>query len=178
MSDKYFTSQALNKLMILFIIKKSNQQFTNLELAGLFLNNRLLNYFVFQNCISELTDDGLITETIESDATFFKLTEKGEEMLPYIINTIPAGLQTLMISILSTAGKAKKDSASCYADYYLDGVNNYTVQCKFSGDNFTIMDLKVSASTEKFSKEICKNWTKYTNEIYMEIMESLLKERE
>ena len=178
MSDKYFNSQALNKLMILFIIKKSNQQFSNLELAGLFLNNRLLNYFVFQNCIAELSDDGMIAETAESDATFFTLTEKGEELLPFIITSIPAGLQTLMISILSTAGKVKKDSASCYADYYLDSSNNYTVQCKFSGDNFTIMDLKVSAAAEKFSKEITRNWSKYTNEIYMEIMESLLKERE
>jgi hypothetical protein len=175
--DKFFNSQALNKLLILFVIKKSNRQFTSLELAGMFMDNRLMNYFIFQNCITELIDDGLIEIVTEADKSYFALSAKADELLPFIITSIPIGLQTLLVSILETAGKIKHDLSAVTADYFLEGMNNYAVECKFSGDGYDIMGLKISSASEKFAKEICRNWLKHTNEIYMEIMESLMKER-
>lgn len=51
---------AQNKLLLLYIIDKSNSSLTNNELTELVLKNNYMNYFLVQQYLSELIESGFI----------------------------------------------------------------------------------------------------------------------
>ncbi|MGI6668867.1 MAG: DUF4364 family protein [Acetivibrionales bacterium] len=49
-----------NKLIILYIIKRLDMPVSNPHITRLILENRLMNYFMFQQCFNELHESGLV----------------------------------------------------------------------------------------------------------------------
>ncbi|MGE5613342.1 MAG: DUF4364 family protein [Bacillota bacterium] len=49
-----------NKLIIMYLLKKLDMPVSNAHITRLVLENRLMNYFMFQQCFNELCESGLV----------------------------------------------------------------------------------------------------------------------
>ncbi len=175
LSDTQLTE---NKLILLYIIDKINIPISNLQLMKIILDNKLMNYFIFQQFLKELCDSHLliINETVVSSSTYL-LTKAGKQTLEFFHNRIPLGLKSRLDSYMSSARKKIRNELCISADFIPENEQEYFVICKAKEDDFNLIDLKISVGTRNDANTICNNWKQHSEKIYIEIIESLLKNR-
>ena len=79
---------AENKLLLLFVLKLLKEPISNSQLTEIILENNLINYFTFQQYISELENSKFIKYKQKNDKQLIYLTEQGENVLSFFENRI------------------------------------------------------------------------------------------
>ena len=72
---------AENKLIVLYIIEKVNYPISNTQLSEIVLENNLMNYFVFQQYLTELISSKFILEKSEDNKPLLLISDKGSRVL-------------------------------------------------------------------------------------------------
>ncbi|ABN51406.1 MAG TPA: DUF4364 domain-containing protein [Hungateiclostridium thermocellum] len=168
---------AENKLILLYIIDKVNIPISNLQITKIILENKFMNYFMLQQLLNELcTSNYLLYKNIDNKA-FYTITPLGKQTLSYFTGHIPQGIKSLIDNSISNIRNNIRNETFISAEYTLSGENEFTVSCQVREDNFNLIDLKVTVGTKNDARRICENWKKHSQEIYSEIIESLIKDR-
>jgi predicted transcriptional regulator len=169
---------AEKKLILLYVIDKLNMPVSNLQITKIVLENRFMNYFFFQQFLTELCEEGhLIPENVD-EKTFYTISQKGRDTLNYFLNRIPLGVKKRIDETISSIRKNIKNETLITADFIPESEKEFIVSCKVNEDNFALIDLKISVGTKSDARLICSNWKKHSQEIYSEIVKSLIKNRE
>jgi predicted transcriptional regulator len=169
---------AENKLILLHIIDKIGIPVSNSHITGLILENKFMNYFYLQEILNELCDNNFLTCNAVEDKTFYTITENGKKTLSYFINLIPTGIKGRIDNSIPEMKKNIKNETLITADFTPESENEYIVNCKVKEDNFTLIDLNLTVGTKNDARAICENWKKYSQAIYSEIIENLIKKRD
>jgi len=169
---------AQSKLILLYTIEKTGIPVSNLQITRLMLENRVMNYFLLQQFLGELCDSGFLTKSSEGGKTFYAITQSGKQTLEYFSNIIPEGIKNTINNAVNSTKKIIKNETQITADFIPESENEYVVSLKVREDNFLLIDLKVTVGTKNDARAICKSWGKYAHEIYPEIIQSLLKNRD
>lgn len=171
-----------NKLIIMYMIDRLNMPVSNSQITGLVLETRLMNYFMFQQCFNELHGGKLIefhkAAANQDNPDGFKLTRSGKNTLQYFLNLVPPGIKKQMDNMLPDARKEFLAETLITADFLPESENKFTVMCKMNEKGFTLMELKATVGTKKDARAVCDNWKNHSPEIYAEIIQSLIKDRE
>lgn len=168
---------AENKLILLYIINKVNIPISNLQITKIILENKFMNYFMLQQLLDELCSNSyLLFENVDNKA-FYTITPSGKQTLSYFTNHIPGGIKNLIDNSITNIRNNIRNETFISADYIPGRENEFTVSCQVREDNFALIDLKVTVGTKNDARRICENWKKYPQEIYSEIIESLIKDR-
>ncbi len=166
-----------NKLIIMYILKKLGIPSGNSHITRLVLETRLMNYFMFQQCLNELSESGLVGTSGEAAARSYILTDAGSKTLQYFLNLIPEGIKKQLDNQTTTVRKDIREESLITADFVPEGENQFTVICKIGEVNFPLIELRTAVGTKKDARCICDNWKNHSSEIYAEIIESLTKQR-
>ena len=83
----------LYKLMILYMLEKSEFPLTNAQISGFILDKGYTTYFHLQQAISELTDSDLIKVKTVRNSTYFRITPQGKQTLSYFEDQISDGIK-------------------------------------------------------------------------------------
>lgn len=169
---------AENKLILLYIIDKIKKPISNLQITKVILESKFMNYFLLQQFLNELCDSQLLSTSIIEDKTVYTINEKGNQMLDYFQHLIPPGIKSRIDNSIPDFKNYIKNQTLITADYLPESENAYFVTCKVREDNFSLIDLKIMSGTKNDSITICDNWKKYSQEIYSEIIASLIKKRD
>lgn len=169
---------AENKIFILYFLKKMNMPVGSIQLVKIILENRFMNYFFFQQYLSELIDEGLLTATNRDGRQFYEISEKGLVVLEMFQSILPAGLKKRLEESIHSIRKNIRRETYITADYHPDDENSYTVVCKIQENDFPLIEVKLTAGSREEARGICKNWTNSPQEVYSEILDALLKNRE
>jgi len=169
---------AENKLILLYVIEKLNIPVSNLQITKLILENKFMNYFLLQQFLNELCESSLVSSTLVEDKEFYNINENGRQTLNYFINLIPYGIRTRIDNNISAIRKNIKNETLITSDYTPESETKFIVSCKINEDNFSLIDLKVTVGTKNDSLYICDNWKKYSQAIYAEIIDTLIKKRD
>jgi hypothetical protein len=137
-----------------------------------------MNYFFFQQFLTELCENGHLTSKTEDEKIFYSITKKGKDTLNYFLGRIPLGVKKRIDETITSIRKNIKNETLITADYIPENEKEFIVNCKVNEDNFTLIDLKISVGTKSDARSICNNWKKYSQVIYSEIIDSLIKIRE
>ena len=70
----------LYKLMILYMLEKSEFPLTNAQISGFILDKGYTTYFHLQQAISELTDSELIKAKTVRNSSYFRITPQGSRL--------------------------------------------------------------------------------------------------
>ena len=168
---------AENKLILLYIIDKVNIPISNLQITKIILENKFMNYFTLQQLLNELCSSNyLLNENVDNKA-FYTITPLGKQTLGYFNKHIPSGIKRLIDNSIANIRSNIRNETFISADYIPGGENDFTVSCQVREDNFNLIDLKITVGTKNDARRICENWKKYSQEIYSEIIESLIKDR-
>ncbi len=166
---------AQNKLLLLYIIDKSKKPFTNEGLTEFILEKNYMNYFLVQQYLSELLNSGFIQFVDFKGDKVYKLLEKGKITLSYFEERID---QDIKNEILKEFGidleyQPKKE---VIGEYFKRKEHEYVVNLKLKENDINLISLYINLPNENQAKTICEKWHNNTEEIYKNILNSVLDE--
>lgn len=164
----------LYKLIILYMLNKVDFPLTNSQISEFILDEGYTTYFKLQQALSELTESGFIREESTHSRTFYHLTEEGRETLHFFKNDISTAIQEDIDSFLKEKNYELKNEVSVKSDYYRNTNREYSIHCQVVEQGVPLIDLTVTAPTEKEAETIANNWQQKNEEIYAWIMAHLL----
>ncbi len=178
MSSSNARELAENKLILLYFIDKINMPISNLQLTKVFLENRFMNYFYLQHCLTDLCNDGNISCENSGGKSFYSITPDGKKTLGFFTGMIPVGIKKRIDDTVSDIRKNIRNETHISADYTPVSDREFVVECRVNEDSFTLMDLKITVGSRSDAIKICENWEKHSQSIYSEIIQSLIKQRD
>ena len=163
------------KLTILYMLDKAGFPLSNTQLSNFFLEHDYTDYFRVQEVIGNLVDADLILAESTHSNTQYTLTAAGKETLKFFSDKITEGITQDVIDFFETNKMELRQETSVIADYYKTTNQNYAVRCQVRSDNNNVIDLTVSVKTKEQAEAICANWRKQHEEVYMYLMDTLMK---
>lgn len=164
---------AENKLLILYIIDKIPFELTNSQIAKLVINIQEINYFYFQQYISQLIEDKFLACRIDNNTRFYSITQNGNQVLNYFKTMVRASTRKKIDDIIKESMPCLRTENQITADYIPVNENEYTVTCKISEGSTILINLDLYAGTKEQAKLICRNWETNAHEIYSSIIQLL-----
>jgi len=172
-----YSDIAEKKILILYFFKVMDMPVGSMQLVRIMLENRFINYFYMQQYLSELIDEKLVSAEKKDGISYYSITDKGSKILDMFEYILPAGPKKIINEGTAEIRKKIHMETMITADYVPDG-DGYTVSCKIRENDFSLLEVKIAAGTKDDARNICKNWTSFPQEIYLEILDSMVKNRE
>lgn len=169
---------AENKLILLYIFDAVKMPMSNLQITKIILECKFMNYFLLQQFLNELCDNQLLSPDTIDEKSVYYITEKGKQTLSYFHHLIPPGIKARIDNTVPSLRKDIKNETLITADYTPEKENEFFVTCKVREDDFSLIELKITVGTKNDAKIICDNWKSHSQEIYSEIIESLIRKRD
>lgn len=166
---------ASNKLLILYIMNKMNVDLTNSQITQIVLETEVMNYFSFQQFLSELIESKFLNIYKEDDREYYRLTQRGLEMLEYFLPKVNDN--SLKINDYIRKNKERiLSETEVKATFKKENEREFIVNLRVIENNSDLINLNVNVSSEKQAMLICKNWKNNASYIYAEIIQSLISE--
>ena len=164
----------LYKLIVLYMLRKLDFPLTNGQISEFVLEKGYTTYFTLQQAISEMVDAGFIRMETTHNRTLYHLTEEGSQTIQFFKNNISSAIQQDIDSFLSEKQYELKNEVSVKADYYPNKTGEYAVRCRILENDATLIDLTITVPTEEEAITVTNNWNHKNQEVYAQIMASLL----
>lgn len=165
---------AEDKILILYILKKVDKPLSHKELLELILTVADINYFYFQQFLSDLLEDNYITKYVEDDMELYELTEDGTQALELTLDLIPGITKLKIDSQFKQSLDSIKDKFSISAEYNPISEKEFIVTCKIIEEHTTIFKLETYVGSKEQASNIVNNWNKNASEIYPKILDILI----
>ena len=168
---------AENKVLILYLLDQINSDITNDGLFKIVSSTNGLNYFYFQQFLTDLVDSNLVGSYSKDDEIVFKITSKGKDAFSLTKDLLPGILKLKADNLLKKELSDIAEEASISAEYIPKSENDFTVKCKIVENNDTIFEVKLFAGSMDRAKTITDNWKNNANELYPKILNILLNQQ-
>ncbi|MGM9973505.1 MAG: DUF4364 family protein [Clostridiaceae bacterium] len=165
---------AENKLIVLYIIEKVNYPISNTQLSEIVLENNLMNYFVFQQYLTELISSKFILEKSEDNKPLLLISDKGSRVLNLFNQRISSFKINIIDDYLKKHMAQIKKERTIHGDYTITEDNTFLVELKALEGSYTIIDLKLSVATKKQAQDLCNKWNNNSSELYNKILKILI----
>ena len=175
MDESMNQTLAEDKILILYILKKVGKPLSHKELLELILAVADINYFYFQQFLSDLLDDKYIIKCDE-EHDLYELTDEGIEALNLTIDLIPGITKLKIDSHFKESLDSIKDKFSISAQYSHIAEKDFLVTCKIIENHTDIFKLETHVGSKEQASLIVNNWNQNSTEIYPEILHTLTKQ--
>lgn len=164
----------LYKLMILYMLSKVNFPISNTQFQNFLLNKQYTNYFVFQETISALVEDGFINEHNYTNSTQYTLADYGKETIGYFNNKIPSAIREDIENFLAENRYELKSENLTTADIFEMPNGEFMVHCQVKEKDTTIIELNLNVPLREMAELMCFKWNGANQEIYDYVMHRLM----
>ena len=169
------TTLAENKVLILYILIKINNDIKQDELFKIITNINDMNYFYFKQILTDLIDSKLVGSHSKEKEQFIQITTQGKNAFELTKDVLPGLLKLKADNTFEKEFSSIEEEASIIAEFIPINESSYTIKCKIVENNDTIFEVKTFAGSRDRAKRIVDNWNKNAKEIYPEILNLLLK---
>lgn len=176
MEDK--TNLAENKVLILYLLEKLQNDITEDGLFKLVSSVNNMNYFYFKQIITDLIDSKLVGTYTKEEEMVMRITDEGKNAFNLTNDVLPGIIKLKADKIFKKEVWDIEEKSSVSAEFFPKTENDYTVKCKIVENNETIFEVKTFAGSRERAKRIVDNWNKNASEIYPKILEILINQNE
>lgn len=159
---------AENKLLLLYIFCRINMPISNSHITQIVLENNLINYFSLQQFLSELIENGLISDIKKDKRHMLSITPRGRDALEFFKSRIPEKKRDLIDNYINKNIVNIKDDVEVSADYE-QALDKYTVFLRLVVGGTPIAELKLSVDSLDSAKNICSLWKHDPKSFYRKI---------
>lgn len=167
---------AQNKLLLLYIIDKSEVPLTNAQITEFVLENNYMNYFLIQQFLSELVNSKFVEYSKKDVKECYTLLSKGKTTLNYFIDRIPESIKKDINDKFEVKKQEIKRETQIIGDYFKKSDTEYVVNLKLVENDVSLFSLYLNVVSSNQAKLICNNWKSNPNYVYQEILKTLIKE--
>lgn len=165
---------AENKLLMLYVLKSIKDPISNTQLTEIILENSFINYFTFQQYLSELDESKFVEYHEANDKKLLILTEKGDNVLSLFKDRISPSKISIIDEYIKEKIESIKKELTIHADYTPDSNDSFIVDLKAIEDQALLMELKLSVPSKNQATAICNKWKKDPSDIYTNIINFLI----
>lgn len=166
------TTLAEDKILILYILKKVGKPLSYKELLELILAVADINYFYFQQFLSDLLEDCYIAKCKENP-DLYELTDAGSESLALTLDLIPGIIKLKIDSQFKENFDSIQDKFSISAEYTPLAEKGFIVTCKIIENHTDIFKLETCVGSKEQAGNIVNHWNNNASEIYPQILNLL-----
>ena len=156
------------------MLEKVDFPLTNGQISEFILDKGYTSYFTLQQAIAEMVEAGFIREESTHNRTLYHLTEEGIETIQFFKSNISPAIRNDVDTFLKEKAYELKSEVGVRADFYPNNANEYSVRCQILEGESTLIDLTISVPTKEEAQTVATNWGRRNQEIYAQIMASLL----
>lgn len=164
---------AEDKVLILYLLNKINTEIKNDNLYKIVSLSKEINYFYYQELITDLNNNNLIVFISQNDCNLLKLSPEGKQAYELTKTLLPGLLKLKADTILKEQIPNIEEESSIISEFIPKDENNYTVKCKVVEKNETIFEVSLYAGSRENAKQIADNWKSNANSIYPKIISLL-----
>ena len=168
---------AENKVLILYLLNKISDGIKSDNLYKIISIANNINYFYFQELVTDLIETNLIGSFTKDEDTFIKITSEGQNALSLTKSLLPGILKLKADNAFKDTISSIEEEASIITEYTPRNESDYTVTCKIVEKNDVIFEVSAFAGSRERAKQISDNWKKNANTIYPKIIDLLLEEQ-
>lgn len=165
---------AENKVLILYILNKISDGIKSDNLYKIVSSANSINYFYFQELLTDLIDTNLVGSFTKEEDIFIKITSEGQNALSLTKSLLPGILKLKADNVFKEEVSIIAEESSIITEYIPKSENDYTVKCKIVEKNETIFEVSTFAGSRERAKQISDNWKNNANKIYPQIIDLLL----
>ena len=165
---------AENKVLILYLLNKLSDGIKSDNLHKIVSSTNNINYFYYQELITDLINTNLIGSFTKDEDTFIKITSEGENALSLTKSLLPGILKLKADNVFKAEVSTIAEESSIVTEYIPRDENNYTVKCKIVEKNDVIFEVSAFAGSRDRAKQISDNWKNNATRIYPQIIDLLL----
>ena len=164
----------LHKLIILYMLNEAEAPLSASLLSEFILDREYTSYFHFQVSIADLTETGFLKKSTSRNMTYYTLTEEGCTTLGYFQEEISPAIRDEVRNYLREKGCEIRRKQRIIADYYRRSPSEYMVRCQVKEKGSSLFDLTILVPSKEAAETMCNHWEQKCQEIYAQIMETLL----
>lgn len=161
------------KLIILYMLDRSEDDLTQAALSGFLLENGYANFVSLAQSYSQLEKQGLVRPVIEGDRRFLRLTEEGRQALGFFGRQLSAGIRRQADEWLLQNGARIREERQVGAVYERMTSGVYEARMYVRERGAALIELKLSLPDEPSAAAVAKKWNEKNAEIYQFIVEKL-----
>ena len=165
---------AENKVLILYLLNKLSDGIKSDNLYKIVSSTNNINYFYYQELITDLINTNLIGSFTKDEDTFIKITSEGENALSLTKSLLPGILKLKADNVFKAEVSTIAEESSIVTEYIPRDENNYTVKCKIVEKNDVIFEVSAFAGSRDRAKQISDKWKNNATRIYPQIIDLLL----
>lgn len=162
------------KLMILYLLSNMDIPLTKTQITNAVLENNLIDFFTFQQCISELEEAGMIKQVLHQKKQCFATTDSGKKAVEVFVHRISKNTSNLINEYISKNKDSLKKESQVIAEYNKVSDKEYIVALKVIEKELVLIDLKLSVVSAKQAKQVCEKWKSSSEKIYSQLISSLI----
>lgn len=166
-----------NKLLLLYIIDKTEKPLTNENITEFVLEKNYMNYFLIQQYLSELIKSNFIEYIKKEEDEIYILLSKGESTLSYFEDRISEKTKKEISDHFVQIKKDAKIETQITGEYFEKNKNEYIVSLKLLENDQTLFSLYIDVATVEQAEKICSTWKKNTEYIYKNLLNMLVDEK-
>lgn len=163
------------KLLILYILCKMDTPLLNTDITQYILESDYMDYFSVQQLLTELVNSKFVEIITEDGSEYYRLSQAGIDTLKFFSDRIPSDLK----ESVDTSYKEKKSQivlkSQIVAYYFKKAEKKYIIILKAIEKKSEIFTLTLDVPSKEQAHMICSNWKKNYNEVFMNIMGSLIE---
>ena len=156
------------KILILFILRRLPGSVSRETLQDLAQCDGGVGYFDFSDCLSEMTDNGLVIEDEEG----YRISERGDEACGQVESSLPYSVRKKAEKLLAPEAERLRRLSMLTAKHET-GENGCTVTLAMSDGKGEIIRMDFLCSGDEQAKRIERNFKHNAEEIYGKIISML-----
>ena len=164
---------AYHKLLILYILYKIKMDLTNSQITQVVLETEMMNYFSFQQLLSQLMESKFLKIYKDSDKEYYCLTQKGLETLESLMLKIPIDSANKVDHYIKLNKESLLAETQVKSSFVKQSENEFIVNLRVIENQSNLIDLNLNVSSEKQANHICNNWKKNASHMYAEVINLL-----
>ncbi len=165
---------AENKVLILYLLNKLSDGIKSDNLYKIISSANNINYFYFQELLTDLINTNLVGSFTKDEDTFIKITSDGQNSLSLTKSLLPGILKLKADTSFKEVLPEIIEDSSITSEYIPKDENNYTVKCKIVEKNDILFEVSTFAGSRERAKQISDNWKVNADKIYPKIIDLLL----
>ena len=166
---------AENKVLLLYILNSLNKPISSDSLLSLVLEVKEMNYFYFQQFLSDLLESRYVIGYTKEDTIMYKITDAGKKTLGLTDDLLPGIMKLKIDYALKKEVDTVQNAKHAVSEFIPQNEKEFIVKCKLVQNNMTVFELNIQASSREQAKLIANKWEKEHEEIYPIILEMLTK---
>ena len=158
------------KLAILYMLDSVDFPLTNTQITEFFMDREYADYFKIQQQLTEMVDREVLSAENVGSQTFYHITDQGQETLEFFHNKLSGGMKDDIETYLMDNKKYElRKEIGALSDSYRTSNGDYVAHCQIREGDTTLIELKISVASKEDAMQMCNNWAKVSEEIYLNV---------